>query len=104
VKLVGQPVSSGRVVIFVLKFLSVDYSGVFSFVFIGQAWLDAKQQWKRERMEDWSELNGESLRAKLIERKVLNCDENEKAKYSEGLVNLCRGCELQKNPTTDRQH
>jgi hypothetical protein len=52
VKLVGQPVSSGRVVIFVLKFLSVDYSGVFSFVFIGQAWLDAKQQWKRERMED----------------------------------------------------
>ncbi|KAL7519132.1 hypothetical protein ACHAWX_003925 [Stephanocyclus meneghinianus] len=59
-----------------------------------QAWIDAKQRWKREKMEDWSELDEDSLRSKLIERKVLN-DENESI-CSQGLTNLCKSCKEQK--------
>jgi hypothetical protein len=60
----------------------------------GQAWIDAKQRWKREKMEDWSELDEDSLRSKLTERKVLN-DENELI-CSEGLKNLCKRCKEQR--------
>lgn len=45
-------------------------------------------------MEDWSELDEDSLRSKLIERKVLN-DENESI-CSQGLTNLCKSCKEQK--------
>ena len=43
-------------------------------------------------MEDWSELNEDDLRNKLIEKKVLDGDRD----FSVGLRNLCRGCIKQK--------
>ena len=55
---------------------------------IGQTWTDAKQRWKRERMEDWSELSEDELRTKLTEKKVLTGDNC----CSEGLQNICQGC------------
>ena len=56
-----------------------------------QTWLDAKQRWKRERMEDWSELNEMDLRVKFAEKKVLNGEDD----YSDGLRNVCKSCVIQ---------
>ena len=62
--------------------------------FTGQAWTDAKQRWKKEQIEDWSELKADELREKLSEKKVLSGEE-----LSSGLRDLCQGCAKQ-NPAS----
>ena len=74
-----------------------------------EAWKDAKERWRRERGEDWSELSEDEIRKMLADRKVImfeedgdgvnkdndNTDNDEKTRrvrYSEGFIDLCRHC------------
>eukprot|EP00956_Cyclotella_meneghiniana_P027686 scaffold62759_cov75-Cyclotella_meneghiniana.AAC.4 len=65
-----------------------------------QAWTDAKQRWKKERMEDWSELKEDELRDKLIEKKVLSVEIPGDLKVSPGLRDICHGCTKQNSASS----
>lgn len=69
-------------------------------MFTGQAWTDAKQRWKKERMEDWSELKEDELRDKLIEKKVLSVEMPGGLKVSPGLRDICHGCSKQNSASS----
>ncbi len=66
---------------------------------IGEKWMDARQRWKKERREDWSDLGEEALASKLIERKVISVDNDDaeisgkpSMRCSVGMRDLCQTC------------
>mmetsp|Transcript_11058 Transcript_11058/g.22711 ORF Transcript_11058/g.22711 Transcript_11058/m.22711 type:complete len:364 (+) Transcript_11058:306-1397(+) len=70
-----------------------------------ETWRAAKEEWRREKGEDWSELRKEGMRKKLVERKVIvvaegsgdgegksSRDDDEHMRYADGFLELCRDC------------
>lgn len=67
-----------------------------------EAWKSARRRLERDKIEDWSELDDDDLRQKLIERKVLtlgnNDDDDQGDSYAQSitstkqLLEICRKC------------
>lgn len=70
-----------------------------------EKWKAAKEEWRREKREDWSELGKEGMRKKLVERKVIvvaegggdgdgnsSRDDDDRVRYADGFLELCRDC------------
>lgn len=77
-----------------------------------EAWKSARRRLERDKLEDWSELDDDELRQKLIERKVLtlgNSDDDDQGDSyvqsitsTKQLLEICRKCLEKEEKDTDR--
>lgn len=75
-----------------------------------EAWKSARRRLERDKIEDWSDLDDDELRQKLIERKVLtlgNNDDDQGDSYAQSitstkqLLEICRKCLEKEEKSTD---
>ena len=76
-----------------------------------EAWKSARRRLERDKIEDWSEMDDEELRQKLIERKLLTLGDNDDDQSNSNeqsttstkqLLEICRKCLEKEENGTDR--